>query len=112
MLGGIMTICEGRKGQAQWYSGTLVVPLFVLLFMFLFTKPGNSQVLYGTIVGTVTDSTGALIPGATVKVTQIQTNDTRSVTTSDGGVYTVSTIPAGTYVVSVSKEGFATFTST
>lgn len=107
-----MTICEGRKGQAQWYSGTLVVPLFVLLFMFLFTKPGNSQVLYGTIVGTVTDSTGALIPGATVKVTQIQTNDTRSVTTSDGGVYTVSTIPAGTYVVSVSKEGFATFTST
>src|ERR1035437_6380031 len=112
MLGGIMTICRGSKRKAQWHSGTLVVPLLVLLFMFLLTKPGNAQVLYGSIVGTVTDSTGAVIPGASVTVTQMQTSDTRSVTSNDGGVYTVSTVPAGTYSVSVSKEGFATFTST
>jgi len=68
----------------------------------------NAQVLYGSLVGNVTDQSGAAVPGATVKVTQAQTDFTRSVVTDQSGGYSLSTIPAGTYTVEVTKVGFKT----
>ncbi|MDR3736433.1 MAG: carboxypeptidase regulatory-like domain-containing protein [Acidobacteriaceae bacterium] len=72
----------------------------------------SAQVLYGSIVGTVTDSAGAVVPGAIVKATQTQTNQMRTAATNDSGVYTLSTVPAGTYIVTISKQGFAPFQAT
>jgi len=60
------------------------------------------------VVGAVTDSTGAAVPGATVKVTEKGTNDTRESSRNDAGGYTLSTVLAGTYEISVSKPGFRT----
>src|ERR1035438_1290287 len=111
-LGGFMTNSKGSKPAARRLSGTLVVPLLLFMFFFIGTRQGSSQVLYGSMVGTVTDSTGALVPGAAVTVTQAQTGETRSATTNDSGDYTVSTVPAGTYSVSISKTGFEVFEST
>ncbi|HWB86510.1 MAG TPA: TonB-dependent receptor [Bryobacteraceae bacterium] len=71
--------------------------------------PAKAQVLFGSIVGNVTDATGAAVPGATVRVSSQQTNETREVTTNDAGGYVLSTLPAGTYRVSVTKTGFRTF---
>jgi len=69
----------------------------------------RAQVLFGSVVGTVTDSTGAAVPGATVLITNTQTNQTRTSPTDGGGLYTISTVPAGIYRVNISKTGFQTF---
>ena len=50
-----------------------------------------------------------MLPGATVKVKQTQTGETRSAVTNDSGAYIISTVPSGTYDVSVSKSGFKLF---
>src|SRR5215469_10539917 len=68
-----------------------------------------AQVLFGSLVGNVTDASGAGIPGATVKITEEQTNDTRMAVTNDSGGYTISTVPAGHYQVEITKQGFRAF---
>ena len=68
-----------------------------------------AQVLFGSLVGSVTDASGAGVPGAVVKITEAQTNDTRTAQTNDSGTYTISTVPAGHYQVEITKEGFRGF---
>ncbi|HET9177235.1 MAG TPA: TonB-dependent receptor [Terriglobia bacterium] len=70
---------------------------------------GAAQVLYGTLVGNVQDPTGAVVPGATVTVTQTQTALTRQGQTDSRGGYTISTLSAGTYTVKIEARGFKTF---
>ena len=60
-----------------------------------------AQIRSATITGTVADSTGALVPGAEVTVTQQETNVATSVVTNDQGQFTVPYLPAGTYTVGV-----------
>jgi Carboxypeptidase regulatory-like domain/TonB dependent receptor/TonB-dependent Receptor Plug Domain len=69
----------------------------------------RGQVLYGSIVGTVADSSGLAVPGATVKVTQTETNQSREGTTNESGGYTFSNVAAGTYQVDVTLPGFQPF---
>lgn len=75
-------------------------------------KQAIAQTLYGSIVGTVTDPSGSVIPGATVKATQTETNEIRIATSNDSGIYSLSTVPAGTYVVTITKPGFQAFEAT
>jgi Carboxypeptidase regulatory-like domain/TonB-dependent Receptor Plug Domain len=89
--------------------GILTFPILVTLICLVAIRPAGAQSFYGTIVGVVTDASGAVVPGATVKATQTETNETRTGATNDAGVYTLSTVPAGTYVVSFSKSGFDLF---
>lgn len=60
----------------------------------------------GDIRGTVTDTTGAVIPGATVTVNNVNTGVTKTITTNDSGVYDTSSIVAGTYTVTFTRTGF------
>ena len=78
---------------------SLCLPLFASI-------QAKAQTLYGSVVGTVTDNTGAAVPEANVVVTETQTNDMRTVVTDNGGVYTVSTVPPGNYQVVITKQGF------
>src|SRR5262245_1612926 len=71
----------------------------------------TAQVLYGSLVGNVTDETGAALPGATVVATQKETNLTREVVTNTAGAYSIPNIPSGTYAVTVKLTGFQTFTT-
>jgi Carboxypeptidase regulatory-like domain/TonB-dependent Receptor Plug Domain len=87
----------------------LAFPILVTLICLVAIRPADAQSFYGTIVGVVTDASGAVVPGATVKATQTETNETRTGATNDAGVYTLSTVAAGTYVVSFSKSGFDLF---
>src|SRR3989475_404542 len=66
---------------------------------------GQAQVL-GKISGTITDSTGAVVPGARVTVTNKNTQQSYPSTTNDSGYYVVVNLPAGTYDVTTEKEGF------
>jgi hypothetical protein len=62
----------------------------------------------GDISGTVTDTTGAAVPGATVTVLNVGTGVTKDYTTNDSGVYDTSSIVAGTYKLTFSRQGFTT----
>ena len=85
--------------------------LFALVALLLFACASGSraQQLTATLSGEVTDSTGAVIPNASVTVTQTTTNAVRTVMSDGSGNYAVTSLPAGTYNVSVSSQGFATF---
>jgi len=86
----------------------------VITLLAMLAQPSrcDAQVLYGSIVGNVTDPTGAAVPGATVTIKQNETNWSRSGTTSDAGLFTFGTVPAGTYEIRISKSGFREFVST
>ena len=67
-----------------------------------------AQTFRGTILGTVTDASGAIISGASVKVHNENTGQDRATQTSADGSYTVSELQIGTYTVTVSQNGFQT----
>ena len=73
------------------------------------SAPAMAQVLYGSLVGTVTDESGLAVPGASVTITQLETNQSRAGTTSSNGTYTFPNIAAGTYQVDVALTGFQPF---
>src|SRR5690242_17103033 len=87
-----------RLSSAWCYLPGIVVLAVLLTF---FARPGSTQVLFGSVVGNVLDASGASVPGATVTITQLSTNDSRTVQTNDTGSYTVSTVAAGTYRVEI-----------
>ena len=68
--------------------------------------PADAQVLYGSIVGNVTDTSQASVPGATVTAIQIQTNLARETTTTGTGGYAFANLPEGTYTVRITLHGF------
>jgi len=69
-----------------------------------------AQVLYGSLVGNITDATNAALPGATVTVLHTETKTTREVVTDAAGAFRFPTLQTGTYDVTVSMTGFQTFT--
>ena len=89
-----------RKFQL-WALAILLAALTVL------GPNGLAQTSNGTLVGTVTDQSGAIVPNATVQVTSAQYGVTRQVTTDSAGTYRMDSLQPGTYVVSFSAKGFA-----
>ncbi|HXR32817.1 MAG TPA: TonB-dependent receptor [Verrucomicrobiae bacterium] len=77
------------------------------LFVFV-AGSATAQSFRGIILGTVTDSSGGTVPGATVTIKNVDTGLTRTVTTSDDGSYSVPELPIGNYSVTVEKQGFKT----
>ncbi|MBI3693915.1 MAG: TonB-dependent receptor [Acidobacteria bacterium] len=84
------------------------VTLFLLLAITMF--PAAAQVDRATLVGTVTDTTGSVTPGAQVEVVSPETGLRRQTQANAAGAYTVSSLPIGNYVVTVSLAGFTTAT--
>ncbi len=75
----------------------------------MIARPLHAQVLYGSIVGSVTDASGAAMPGATVTIEQTETKLTRELVTDASGAYHFTAVPSGTYTVSVKMTGFRPF---
>ena len=84
--------------------------LFVSLVVFLFTSVLAAQTFRGSIQGTVTDSSGAAVPGVQVTVVSADTGLTRTVVTSDDGNYSASELPPGAYNLTFTRTGFRTST--
>jgi|JI10StandDraft_1071094.scaffolds.fasta_scaffold12787_2 iron complex outermembrane receptor protein len=76
--------------------------LFLAASASLFAQEGR-----GTIAGTVVDALGGVLPGASVKVTEVSKNKTESTVTNAEGRYEVKDLPAGAYLVTVELPGFA-----
>ncbi len=66
----------------------------------------QAQAVRGTLVGNVTDSSGAAMPGVTVTITDVNTNVGRTAVTNESGNYTFSSLLSGTYRVEAELQGF------
>lgn len=86
----------------------LLPAICVALTLALLGTPASlvGQTLLGSVVGVVTDSTGALMPGAKVVLTEITTDVRRTAATNSDGSYTFSDVKPGTYTVPVSAPNF------
>src|SRR3954467_11237821 len=93
-----------RSIRNGWLS--FIGALAVICALTVFIPWANAQVVSGSLVGNVTDASGSAIPGATIKITQTQTNDSRSVETNELGGYTIATVTPGNYLIEITKEGF------
>jgi len=80
--------------------------IWVVFCLFLAATFGLAQQDQGVITGTVTDSTGAVIPGAQVTARETQTNITTETQTNESGVYVLGPLKVGTYEISVESAGF------
>jgi hypothetical protein len=89
--------------MSRWFHSAVV--MFVSA-VFLVIVPSYAQQTLGSINGTVTDSSGAVISKVTVRVRNIATNLEQTVSTKDDGSFSVADLPIGTYEVKVSRDGF------
>lgn len=80
----------------------------LIAFNLLLHSLAFAQVTTADIVGRVSDSTGAVLPGATVTITNEGTRDVRTAPTTESGDYAFNLLPIGTYAVKVELQGFGT----
>src|SRR5271154_4028739 len=99
----------GSQREKQMNRSIRSLSAWVCLLTALFVLNchcANAQTFRGTILGSVSDSSGASVPGATVTIKNLDTGLTRVVTTSDDGSYSAPELPIGNYSVTVEKAGF------
>ena len=78
----------------------------------LSASAGFGQTVLATVTGTVTDSTGAVIPNAPVALKNVDTGQTYTGASSGTGNYTVSQLPVGDYDLNIAVSGFKTYSHT
>ena len=76
------------------------------LVAFMWSASVQGQVLYGSMVGNVTDPNGSAVPGAKVEVVNLGTRATKSTTTDDSGSFSLTDLTPGVYNVTVSAASF------
>ena len=87
----------------QRVSINTLLPLAALL---LCVNLASAQVITSTIYGTVTDPSGAAIPGATIKVTSEGSGTTATVVGNETGEFTVGSLQPGRYAIQIEAQGF------
>ena len=86
--------------------------LALAMLLWVIPRPSAGQAVSGTILGTVTDSTGAVVAGAKVTLVQTSTDLSRTVVSDAKGEYTAPMIPTGDYTVTAEMSGFKKVTLT
>src|SRR6185503_15006464 len=89
------------RGQQRTFVAVIALVLLTAI-------PALSQVARGTIVGSVSDASGAVIPGVTVTITHTGTNQSRQTVTNEQGNYETSLLSIGQYRVTAELPGFKT----
>jgi outer membrane receptor protein involved in Fe transport len=88
------------------------VSMLAVVLLLCGSLPASAQLSTATIFGTVTDTTGAVVPGATITLVQTDTNFMRVATTKSDGSYREEFLPVGPYQVKVDAPGFKTLERT
>lgn len=91
-------------------------PMFLLLCLLLLCGsgtlfPAGAQSTFGTLLGTVKDSSGSIIPNATVKITNVDENTVRTVISNNNGDYEAVNSKPGRYRIEVTATGFQAFST-
>src|SRR5437899_10327836 len=87
-------------------------PKTFAFFLVLLSGTAALASITGTISGIVTDPGGAVVAGASVKATNIQTGVEQTITTGTKGFYSFAALPIGTYTISVQRGGCKDFQQT
>jgi hypothetical protein len=98
------------RGRLAAFGPVCILTLASLVC--LAPQSATAQVLYGSIVGNVKDTTNAALPGATVTITNQDTNLSRETTTNEAGTYNFVNVLPGPYTVRVTLQGFREFRQT
>ena len=85
-----------------------VLAIVVLALSVTLVSPISAQQTLGGITGTVTDASGAVLPGTTITLVEKETKLTRTLTTNDSGTYQFVDLPIGTYTLTFTHSGFQT----
>src|SRR5882724_7787260 len=80
--------------------------LGILIFLMATSRPLLAQTATGSILGTVTDPSGAVVSGATVTIKSLSTGATRTLTTTQAGTYSAAALEPGQYTVNFRQTGF------
>ncbi len=92
-----------RRRSSLTISGLAAMLAAILLCT---PSPAAAQAVTGTLLGNITDASGAAVPGATVTATELQTNTSRTTVSNETGHYTFSSLRNGTYSVTAELQGF------
>jgi hypothetical protein len=109
ILGGCtLKMHENRNHPLPWYWGGIAI---LLAFLASWTLPATAQLATttATLSGVVTDSSGALVPQASITLTSPETGITRTFTSDAAGRYTFSQLPPAAYNLTVRGKGFETY---
>ena len=85
-----------------------LIPTASVLLLLSLSIPAFSQGIFATVSGTVTDSSGALIPGVSIKATAVNTGVVTSTVTNEAGAYNFANLLPGKYTISAALPGFQT----
>lgn len=91
--------------QTGW-KRPFLVPVLLTVFCFLQAAGHGQAVNTGTVVGTVTDQSGAVVPDTRITLTDMSTHSARATVTNATGQYVFNDVPPGTYDIVVTKSGF------
>ena len=94
-----------QRHSSPWWSSIF----FVLSAIALLCLQMSAQARFGSVLGNVVDPSGASLSGATVKLTNLGTNETRTAQTGSSGTYAFPNLNAGLYQVEVQMAGFKQF---
>src|SRR4051812_12443879 len=86
-------------------SSRSLLPIFLCLSLFAPAR-ARAQAVYGSISGSITDASGAVVPGASVTITSVARQTSDTVTTNDHGFYTKERLVPGVYEVKAELQGF------
>lgn len=89
------------------FTGLIAAAIFFSLLS-LNAPPVTAQGLFGTISGVIMDASGAAVPQATIKITNVGTNVATKLVTNSAGVYTATGLNPGAYEVQAAARGFKT----
>jgi hypothetical protein len=92
-------------------NGLSIVAVFLGVLLVAMSAPTFAQTSRGTVLGAVTDPQGAVIPGATAELKNVGTNQTRTSTTNDSGIYRFDAVDLGIYELRLSAQGFRAYTA-
>src|SRR5213592_4617607 len=93
-----------RVASRSLQGSFLALALGALLM--LIPSTAAAQAVTGTLLGNITDSSGAAVPGATVTATDVGKNISRTAVSNEPGYYIFSSLPSGTYTVDAELQGF------
>ena len=87
-------------------QGPVLGSLVLSALLMLVPSMAAAQAVTGTLLGNITDSSGAAVPGATVTATDVGKNISRNVVTNEAGYYIFTSLPNGNYTVEAELQGF------
>ena len=93
-------------GKGRYEIGLLLGTLIIFCVFLLLQPVASAQSQFANLSGSVKDASGAVVAGAAVAVKDASSGETRKTVTNQDGFFSLSTLPAGTYSVTVESKGF------